>query len=233
VRGLSSSGTYQLEPGATPVAEIRFDGVEADFEVIAGAQAIEGSAELKIPVSLVFPFMVGPIPLYVSLASTFEASASLTAETAGLLSEARFSLAGSAALSLGADGTIDASGELTRFQPAVDDNQVSGFLITGGLGFLSDGPRVELGVGRPTLATLPLLGELTSPLRCWASMKVEVVANMFTNPMTLGRCVTVNTNSGIFVGGDIGLFSWRTDAEVMVFGETDQPYREGEICDEI
>ena len=206
--GIEAEGSIQIDPtdpDSEPTARMHFPNIAITGTAKVKFEAASGDAEVLPPAELVFPFMLGPVPAFVSISVRVAVQSSVSA-SASVEASADFEMDGTLTLIRNADGSFGIEGGITRFEQnnASIDFDTS---LTAGVSIDFDAPRVSFGLGRPGIATAAL----------YATHSAEAVANV--ELMGGGDyCASVSTGSTVLYGGEITALGWSVGTESMLGG---------------
>lgn len=218
-RGLRAQGSIQVsgEPDATPVTSITFPNVDVTGTIKVRFESASGDAEVVPPATIVFPFMLGPLPAFVAL-EVRVAVASTVGAAASMEASATFEMSGSVTLTRGPDGP-SITGGITRFEQT-DASVEFAASFTVGVSIDVDAPRISFGLGRPGIATAALYATLSS----------EAVANVMVDPSADDFCATVSVGSTILYGGEVSALGFGYSTEAMLGGLRAPAMSSGGLC---
>ncbi len=181
----------------------------------------------SFPLSVTFPFSIGPVPAYFtvglsirlspSLANMTTASSHLVEHIAGNL---RLDVDGA---NVTGSGTVDV---VPGDAPTVSDSQ-SVSVVTAGMGVLMQYPKVTLGLGIAKVASL----------EGYFVAKEELVVNDAVQfdglGLITGNCLTVNANVGTYYGGKFRILGITIGDEKQIFGVQRQLFQTGNPSDAV
>lgn len=221
IRGLAADGKISLLPDAdSPTVRVDFNNVTLNMQATLKVNGAKGTATVTPPAQLVFPFLVGPMPLYIAVGTHIEIESSIGTEDAILSVSAGFTMTGNVSVGRNADGSIGAQGEITSFSTQSPDFKgQTGF--TAGIAIRFAAPRISFGIGRPGMATTAVYG----------TNSVEMVANAIVNPLNNDYCTHLKTSSASFVGGEISFLGWAIGHEKQVAFREGIKTERGNRCD--
>lgn len=212
---INVAGKLGVHQGKKSGAEVTVDGMDLDCELSIGAvQSGVNLGKWKVPVTRRFPFMVGPIPMFVDVGMGIEieqrvaGATSVITETTCHIYEVKILYDGGAA---GPRVTLG------RVECATLPKDYLGAGVDGGVGIRLDVPKVTFGVGNAALTGVE--GGL------YVTPKIEVVGNVAVSrdvagnyPVIDGTCFTVDANAGLFAGGTMKLFGFALQEETQLLG---------------
>lgn len=202
--GLSAEGSFTYNEGDDAAdVELRFNNIQ--LTVTAGLEIDDASGETDLlpPAQIVFPFAVGPIPMYVSVGMRVGIRSTARSEDQISIS-ASVSATGSLVIRRTADGDTQVDGNIHSFdtdRPSLSSTS----RVTIGAGLDFDVPRIAFGVGRPSLVSAELYG----------THSAELVGNTVVTSGDGGKktCSTISTGSAVLYGGLISFFGLSFNAE--------------------
>jgi hypothetical protein len=214
-------GDVHVRGGQLDSAYLKVEGLDLDLDVTLGAVALgKGDQTLALPVEIKVPYMVGPIPTYVSLAMTIDINP-LLSDTSTSRGHAHFTVKGDAGLSY-SNGSFSTWGSLADSSVSFDDYEAVS-TVSSGLGVLLEAPRISMGVG-PSIAGAS----------AYMSLKTEAVANFAIQydgaGLITGNCYTASVNFGAYAGGQMRLAGFKLKKEVPVFTKVDPLVTKGSAC---
>lgn len=220
--GLEAEGTIQIDesdPDSEPTVSLYFPGIEVTGRVKATLEATVGTGELSPDATLVFPFMLGPLPAFVAVSLRIAIRSSVSAG-AKMVLESTFDMGGTVTLSRGPEG-FGIEGGITHFDSNPDVSGNTGVTIGGAIDF--DAPRVTFGFGRPGIATAAI----------YMTHSAEVVANVTANPLNASQyCLNVSVGSSVLYGGEVSVLGWSVSTgDSMLGGIRSPPTMEGPACE--
>ncbi len=219
--GLEAEGSIRIDesdPDSEPTVRLHFPGIDVTGNISASFEAATGSAEILPPATLVFPFMLGPLPAFVAVSvrvavqSTVGASATMTVSSS-------FDLGGTVTLSRGPEG-FGIEGGITRFSsvPEVGGSAT----VTVGASIDVDAPRVTFGFGRPGIATAAI----------FMTHSAEAVANVAVDPSSGEFCARVSVGSSVLYGGEVTALGWSVGTGDRMLGGIRSPdTTRGTLCE--
>lgn len=218
--GLSAAGKFSLKDGdAEPDVLIQFNNLELKVEASLEIDNASGSTEIIPPAQIVFPFMVGPLPMYISIGSRIEIKSTAMAE-AKISTSASFTANGSLTLRRTAEGQMIVDGDIHSFntqRPSMSAESV--FTLGATINF--DAPRIAFGVGRPNLVSAEIYG----------TNSVELVANLVIEPFNdNATCAKVGTGAAVLYGGLIDFFGFKINSEAQAAYAAGVSEQRGSAC---
>lgn len=218
--GLSADGKFSLkEADAEPDVLIQFNNLELNVEAKLEIDNASGEAEVIPPAQIVFPFMVGPLPMYISVGSRVEIKSTARVD-AKISTSASFTATGSLTLRRTADGQMIVDGDIHSFNtksPTMSAQSV--FTLGATINF--DAPRIAFGVGRPNLVSAEIYG----------TNSVELVANMVIEPFNdNATCAKVGTGAAVLYGGLIDFFGLTINSEAQAAYAAGVSRQQGAAC---
>lgn len=218
-RGLRAQGSISLldEPDATAMTSITFPNIDVSGTLRVRFEQASTTTSVIPPATMVFPFMLGPLPAFVAVQVRVrvDAAASLSAY---IQASADFDMSGNFTLTRGPDGA-SISGGITRFEQSAVEIEGS-TSVTAGIGIDVDAPRVSFGLGRPGIATAALFGTVSS----------EMTANVMVDPSTQEFCTTVSLGSSVLYGGEVSALGFAYTTENMLGGLRAPVTMRGALC---
>lgn len=217
-----AQGAIFLEPGQEdpdPSILIEFTNLQVDITSSIEISGAAGESEIVPRASLVFPFMIGPVPAYVSLGVRVRVQSSISSGDTVMAASSGFTLNGSVALARNTDGGFGAEGQINSFE-AHDTELSFDSAITAGVGIDVDAPRISFGMGRPGIASGSVYGTLST----------ELVSNATIDAFSGDYCGTVGANAAIFVGGEIEAFFWSTSQQSQIYHDSVDLMETGDLC---
>jgi hypothetical protein len=199
-------------------------GYHADLTANYQFAAIKGMQELKVPLSMVWPFLVGPIPMYVSIGltlsmqSTLEGSGDAGSGTAHFVYGGDFGVTQNGASFQGNGGLGTLTFDITNAQHASN--------ITSGVEMLLEAPKVSVGVGVPSASSV-------FDANLFFKVKSEVVSNLtIPNPFAMGKpsCLKVSCGAGAYYGGSLTLFGAQISQEATISAGNKIVAQSGSAC---
>ena len=201
------------------MVRLHFPGIDITGEVEANFESATGSAELFPDATLVFPFMLGPLPVFVAVSLRI-AIRSTVGGSAKMKISSTFDMGGTVTLLRGPDG-FGIEGGITRFDSNPDISGSTGFTIGAAIDF--DAPRITFGFGRPGIATAAM----------YVTHSAEVVANVMANPLNASQyCATTSVGSSVLYGGEVTVLGWSVGTGDSMLGGIRSPVlMEGTACE--
>lgn len=224
LRGFRNEANIVIKGGSITSFTVAHKHLEVDLTLEVGGVELSGKASVKIPARIAIPFTLGPLPAFTSIGGSFEISSTLKNKTSHT-AKVKFHARGAAGLKLNG-GAIVPIGQLEDERVSYESGSAVG-VITAGIGFLMDFPKVDLGIGLPgTEASV------------YMKLKQEVVANFELHyaaagptPVIDGNCQTVSGNLGGYVGGTMKVFNFTlAKSELPVFTSTHDILKKGDKC---
>jgi hypothetical protein len=224
VGAFRSQGDFQFGGGSVQSFTYGVHGYRADLTVRYQFAAIKGSADMSIPLSMSWPFLVGPIPMYVSLGvelglqSTLAQANDLGSGTAHFVYTGEFGVSRSGV-------SFQPTGGLSNYDFSLADaTQASA--VTAGVEVLLDAPKISVGVGVPA-------GSAVFDANLFFKVKSEIVSNL-TIPDLLApgkpSCLQVSCNAGAYYGGSLTLFGAQIDHESTISAVNREVAKSGSAC---
>lgn len=198
VSGLRVETDILIEASSLQVFDVRLLNVEGNVEIHGGgAQIGIFNVPLKIPVKLAIPIPVGPLPFYISISGGLEFESTLgTSTTALVKGTTSFKGGVGAAVNNGAVrhlATFDVA-DLTWEPP----DHVG--TVTSGIGLLLDFPKIEFGLGHPSVAGLGAEFKFRSEIVSNFELEYGTAGNF---PVITGNCAKTKVNFGATVTGAV------------------------------
>lgn len=220
VRGISAKGLVFLDPegDADPSVLIEFDDLNLDIDVELSVEGARGDAELQPRAALVFPFLLGPVPAYVSVGTRLGVRSSISANETSISTRAGFSMRGAVRLSRNDDGSFGAEGIINDFSSRSPSMQFT-TAVTAGVGIDVDAPRLSFGLGRPGIATGSVYG----------THSMEITANASLVPGG-DYCARVSTGGAVLAGGEVEAFGWSISREHQLANRDGEGGAQGPAC---
>jgi hypothetical protein len=218
IRGLQAQGRIEvLGEDAEPTTSIVFPNVDVTGTAKVRFEYAAGNAQVIPPVTLVFPFMIGPLPAFVAM-EVRVAVASTVAATSTMEASVDFDMSGTLTLSRGPEG-FGIDGGITRFETSNFGVQFeSRFTVGASIDF--DAPRFSFGLGRPGIATAAL----------YATLSAEAVANVVVDPAAEDYCVTASAGTTVLYGGEVSALGFSYGSERMLGGLRSPVMQRGGAC---
>lgn len=218
--GLSANGKFSLkEADAEPDVLIQFNNLQLTVDASLEIDNASGSTEIIPPAQVVFPFMVGPLPMYISVGSRIEIKSTARVD-AKISTSASFTATGSLTLRRTADGQMLVDGDIHSFntqRPSMSAQSV--FTLGATINF--DAPRIAFGMGRPNLVSAEIYG----------TNSVELVANMTIDPFNdNATCAKVSTGAAVLYGGLIDFFGFTIQSEAQAAFAAGVSEQRGSAC---
>lgn len=221
IRGLAANGRISLEAGEDdPAVRVDFKNVTLNMQATLSINGAKGTASVIPPAQLVFPFLIGPMPVYIAIGTDIEIESTIGTEDAVLTASAGFTMTGSVSVGRNRDGTIGAEGEITSFETQRPDFKGQ-TAFTAGIAIRFSAPRISFGIGRPGMATTAVYG----------TNSIEMVANAAVNPLNNDYCARLGTSSGAFIGGEISILGWSIGHSRQVAHRDGVSTQQGNRCD--
>lgn len=218
--GLSADGVILLNEGEDePTVRIRFNDIKLSVSATLSVKGAKGTASIVPPAQMVFPFAIGPMPAYIAVGTDIEVESSIGSSDDLFSLSAGFTLTGDVALTRNADGSVQASGAITRFDTQQPEFS-SSVHLTSGVALRFSAPRLSFGIGRPGLANGGVYGKKS----------IEFLANTTLNPFEGTTCAQLSTDSATFVGGELSIFGFSISRESQITRKTGVSHQEGELC---
>ena len=224
LRSFRHEGSVVIESGALSQAVVRIKDVDLEIDIHARAVAMGVSDDtFKFPVSVTFPFQLGPIPAYLTVGGSIALYPSLS-DKSSFKARVKFHVNGTTGLTI-TGNKVTGTGALVpegATPPAVSEvDYIS--TVDAGFGVLTEFPRVGLGIGIAKLASL----------EGYVSAKEEIVMNQTINlgglGLISGNCATINANVGAYAGGSFRLAGVELEAEQQLFGAVREVLRKGNV----
>jgi hypothetical protein len=225
VNGMDLSGQVGVKSGATSAFDMKVDNLDVMFELDAGfVQSGKGLENLKIPLQIRFPFMAGPLPMYIGMGTEVEIE-SQVGPNSSVFMGAKCHVTGSTGLTY--DGkSFKPYGKLDKVDCTAAPKDYLGAQFSFGLGLRYDLPKFTLGVG-----VVPPVGDpgnfkaLDNALEGYVTLKTEAVGNVSVEyqaagpaPVIVGTCYKLDVNAGFFTGGVFRLAGLEIKQEAQLAG---------------
>lgn len=217
-----AAGLISLAPGEDdPSVRLDFEDIQLEIQAKLAVKGAQGTAKVTPPAQMVFPFAIGPMPVYIAVGTHIEIESTIGTADAVLTAEAGFVMSGSVTLGRNPDGSFGAEGTITGFHT---DATTATFdtSFTSGIAIRFAAPRVSFGIGRPGMATTGV----------YATKSVEFISNIAINPFEHDAyCSMLSTNAGTFVGGEISLLGWKVTRESQISHRDGIRQKKGPLCE--
>lgn len=234
-RGFRQTGLYEFTQSRANMS-IGYDSFDVSGEVQFDLTEVNGAIKVGKNFGLVYPFMVGPIPMYVQLGAGFEIESTLANNGDTARAIGSFAWAGK----FGVD-VIPGVSQTPFVQTARGESDLEEAShvsqITTGVNVNFDAPRIDFGVGLvpPAPAHTVNMDEVNARVGFFAKIKSELVQNMevFIDPLlgtVVGYCFKPSSNFGLFWGGEMRFFSVRSSTEQLVYGINKDGTPSGTAC---
>jgi hypothetical protein len=195
--------------------------------------ALSGGIKLKVPVKYAIPFSVGPVPMFIMLQPSVELSTTIQRKDDSASSEVTYFWSGETGFKVepggswvpgvnNRDGTSNGGGAATT-------TTVPNAAYTYGIGVVAE-LRADLGMGvllppkpidfdRPP--ALPEPPDAVARASVYAKFKGEAVSNFTVRSGQNARnCLSTDSNAGLYVGGELKLFTVTLQQEKQAWGVT-------------
>lgn len=221
VAGLKAEGklTYDAKSDSQPSMRIEFKHVKVTGSMSAEVKGAKGVIKVKPKASMLFPFMVGPIPAYISVDLVVEVEAGIDEVSAQLKTNTIFEIDGEIILDRGPDGDLNVGGNIKSFKAPAPNFEYE-VKFSAGVRVAVDAPKVSFGFGRPGLASASIYG----------THSAELVSNIAVNPFNKERCVSVHAGSAILAGGEVSFLGLGAKREKQIGGLDGYDHKEGKLC---
>ena len=232
IKGFRLQGNYEFAEGTITDFRMVAEGVDINMEGSLELQALSASAGTKFgpPLSVNFPFAVGPLPMYISIGAGFELESTLSSQSDVARVSARWAYQGRLGVQRSATGELSvvAGAPSAPALSAEGGEQVT--RITSGVGLLLEAPRLEVGAGLPprTPGADIANAHLVFKLKHEAVSNLEVQHNVITG--LTRSCYSVSVNAGASFGGGVRMLGFSYATETPLWGRTSQPIRRGDGC---
>lgn len=235
-RNFRQHGLYEFAQSQANLA-IGYDSFDVSGEAQFDLTEVNGTVKLdKRNFGLVYPFMVGPIPMYVQLGLGFEIDSTLANNGDTATANGTFAWRGD----FGVDVVpgISQTPHVTTRQGRSDLGQASHTSqITTGVNVNFDAPRIDIGVGLvpPAPAQSVNLDGVQARVSLFAKMKTELVQNMevLYDPLLgtlIGYCFRPAANFGLLWGGELRFFSVSASTEQQLYAIEKKGKPSGTVC---
>jgi hypothetical protein len=224
VQAFRSQGDFQFGGGIVQAFTYGVRGYHADLTVTYDFAAIKGEAEVKVPAKMSWPFLVGPIPMYVSLSANVSLQSTLTAQNDAANGTIHFTYGGDFGV-LRNGASFQGSGNLGNIVLETTGAQHAA-QITSGVEALFEAPQLSLGVGVPSAAD-------TVGANLWLKVKSEVVSNLtIPDPFAAGKpsCLQVSAGAGAYYGGTLNFFGVSLASEQTIVATNKILAQSGSAC---
>lgn len=240
MRNVRAVGAYHYDGSSPPTGAVGLRGAirgTIDYSLAS----LNGGAKLKLPLKYTLPFPLGPIPMYVAFSPSLEANSTIEIKGDASQGTAFFAWDGDAGFNFGATGPSPAGTSASNGQVQTAQWVAT---VTTGVGLVGE-LRADVGAG----VNLPLVGgyfdpagayvgpvasEIATHASVYAKMKSELVANMDIKPQPAPApaksCLTAAANVGVYVGGEVQLFSVPFTDEKQIWGKTYPSQKKGDGC---
>lgn len=224
IESFRALGEYRFSGGSTQAFTYGVRGYHADLTATYRFAAIQGTQDLTIPLSMVWPFLAGPIPMYVSLGmnlgmqSTLNASGDAGSGTAHFTYTGDFGATQSGASFQGTGGLGNVTFDLANAEHASN--------VTSGVEALLEAPKITIGVGVPAASS-------AFGANLFFKVKSEVVSNLtIPDPFATGKpsCLTVSCGAGVYYGGSLTLFGAQIAQESTISAGNKVLAKSGSAC---
>lgn len=234
-RGFRQTGLYEFTQSRANLS-IGYDSFDVSGEVQFDLTEVNGALKVGKNFGLVYPFMVGPIPMYVQLGAGFEIESTLANNGDTARAMGSFAWAGK----FGVD-VIPGISQTPFVQTARGESDLGEAAhvsqVTTGVNVNFDAPRIDFGVGLvpPAPAHTVNMDEVNARVGFFAKIKSELVQNMevLIDPLlgtVIGHCLKPASNFGLFWGGEMRFFNVRTSTEQLVYGIEKEGTPSGTAC---
>lgn len=234
-RSFRQRGFYEFTQSRANLS-LGFDSFDVSGEAQFDLTEVNGAIKVGKNFGLVFPFMVGPIPMYLQLGAGFEIESTLanTGDTARAIGS--FAWDGNFGVDVIPGISQTPFYDLRRgVSDLAEATHVS--RISTGVNVNFDAPRIDLGVGLvPTAPAHTIdMGEVNARAGFFAKVKSELVQNMevLYEPLTgilIGNCFRPASNFGLFWGGEMRFFSVTASNEQLLYGIEHKGTPTGTAC---
>jgi hypothetical protein len=222
VKSFRHQGNIVIRGGAVQTASVSVPDVDADLTLQLNANTLGTSDDtFKLPISFTFRFPMGPIPAYFTMSGAVRLSPSLAA-TSLVKANLQHHVGGGFGLTfdgatLGGSGSLDSA---SGADPKVSD-AAAVCDVTAGMGLLTEFPKVAFGVGIAPLASAEvyLVGK--------EELVVNDVLKYDAHGFIVGNCLTVQGNTGAYVGGSLRLAALGFKQEKEIYGHQRQVFKGG------
>ncbi|MBL8720907.1 MAG: hypothetical protein JNL79_33275 [Myxococcales bacterium] len=234
-------GNARVEGGRLVSATFGVRDVFVELTAKHGVVSKSFKKKFDMPPFLVMPFLVGTIPLFVTVGTNVEMESTAAVDTS-VIGQTKLTLRGNGRYELRTDGTSKVIGDLTQ----LDVQFQGGSYVTTlevGAGLFVDVPKIVFGVGLPQLqdaapswlrpyldglwrgAGLPPAALLRQATVAGIHVKLvgEIVQNVKVKldsaggtPVVKATCATVTFGAAAFYGGEGSFFASRLSSLLML-----------------
>ena len=221
VTGLKAEGgiTYNAERDTAPSMRLEFKNIKVKGSMEGQVKSARGSVKLKPKTSMVFPFMLGPVPAFISVELVVEIEAGIREASAQLKTGTTFELDGEILLQRTTEGDLDVTGRVKSFKTPKPDFQYE-IKFSSGIRVAVDAPKVSFGFGRPGIASASVFGTASA----------ELVSNIAYDPLSKKRCTSLSTGSAVQAGGEVTFLGLKSSKTKVLVGGKGYKNQEGALC---
>lgn len=220
-----AQGDYQFSGGTEQSLTYGVHGYHADLSITYDIGSIQGSTDIKIPLRMTWPFLLGPIPMYVAFSVTLGMEATLATATDVGSGTAHLTYSGDFGFNRAGGASFTSAGGLADVNFEITDAAEAG-TITAGVEALLEAPKIILGAGIPSASTV-------FDASLYLTVKNEVVSNLeIPDALAPGKpsCLTVSCGTGAYYGGSLTLLGLHVDQENEIDAVSRVVGKTGDAC---